>query len=57
MRVVDVATGGPDGVQIPMLDVYLSRADVRDLVERRRADARIRSGYYDDRPAWQRPVW
>ena len=39
------------------VDVYLSRADVRDLVERRREGARIRSGYYDDRPAWQRPVW
>ena len=48
---------GPDGVQVPMLDVYLARADVRDLVERRREAARIRSGYYDDRPTWQRPVW
>ena len=36
---------------------FLSRADVRDLVERRREAARIRSGYYDDRPTWQRPVW
>ena len=48
---------GPDGVQVPMLDVYIARADVRDLVERRREGARIRSGYYDDRPTWQRPVW
>ena len=36
---------------------FLSRADVRDLVERRREGARIRSGYYDDRPTLQRPVW
>ena len=36
---------------------FLSRADVRDLVERRREAARIRSGYYDYLPPWARPVW
>ena len=36
---------------------FLSRADVRDLVERRREAARIRSGYYDYLPPWARPTW
>ena len=36
---------------------FLSRADVRDLVERRREAARIRSGYYDYLPPWVRPTW
>ena len=33
-----------------MLDVYIARADVRDLVECRREAARIRGGYYDYLP-------
>ena len=36
---------------------FLSRADVRGLVERRREAARIRSDYYDYLPPWARPIW